>query len=619
MATRLKINGLFARAKKTTAIPFRDGLCFIQGTNSSGKSSLVRIIDYLFGSENRFIAEIKQNCEWVAADFNFGETRLLIERSVLDERAPIKIYSLDEMGNKISTALDVKPAQIEDKILAYLGIPKIRGYSDGVRANNVTFGNLWKMIYVDQTKGWNDIQGAQNIAYFPNLKQFVVEILLDLDKVRQYEIGVRRAAITKEIGLLTTEAANIEAFLEFFPDIPPKTKLQNLVSQLEARRVALEVDVESIKKDLASKTQHAEPIRLKREALRLSADKAREEISTINLRLQDILLAGNDLKSQLEKNRQLHQARKIFADIPVAHCPRCLSDLVGAQAIVGPADDCYVCGKPYRSVTDQNASFAQNLNLLADEQKEIDHLKTSYQREMDGKKKDLAALSGEFDVVTGELNKITSGAISPAMASFEENIRVLGDIKAEVSKATQSIAMWVECEKKRTRLADLAQQAETLRLQLQEITATSGDDQAKLDEFKKLVFGLLKRMGLKFNLVELGDGYVPLVDGKNYLADEGGSSEKVRIILAYYTALLELSLTRKTNFPSILIFDTPIQHELDPKDFSALCSYWKEIEEKNPGQFQIIATGNYFPVEVEYAIGDRHYDRNKGKYTIDLT
>lgn len=154
---------------------------------------------------------------------------------------------------------------------------------------------------------------------------------------------------------------------------------------------------------------------------------------------------------------------------------------------------------------------------------------------------------------------------------------------------------------------------------MKELSANSGDDQQKLQEFQQLVFGLLKRMGLIFNTVELNSDYSPLVDGKNYLADEGGSSEKVRIILAYYTALLELSLHRQTNFPGILLFDTPIQHELDPKDFKALCLYWKELEEKHPGKFQILVTGNYFPTEVDYAIGQRRYDRDSRKFTIDLT
>jgi predicted nucleic acid-binding Zn-ribbon protein len=618
MATRLKINRLLGHCKKTTEVPLRDGLCIIQGTNSSGKTSLIRIIDYLFGGESRFIAEIKQACQWVAADLNFGETRVLIERSVQEEKAPIKVYSLDESGNRTSEALELKPAQIEDTLLAHLGIPKVRSYTDSTRANNITFGNLWKMMYVDQKKGWSDIQGSQETAYNPKLKQFVIEVLLDLDRVRQYEIGVQKTEIQKQIALLSTEAANIQSFLSYFPDIPRKPELEKRLKKLEARREELEAAVAKIKQDLTSKTQYAEPIREKREQIRASAGDVRDDIAAIDLRLQDILLASNDLKTQLEKNRQLHQARKIFADIPVEHCPRCLSELEAAR-IAAHSEQCYVCGKPYRSAHDENASFAQNLHLLADEQKEIEHLKATYQEELDGKRKELAKLSGEFEQVSGQLNLITSDAISPAMETFEENMRVLGDVKGEISQAQHSIKMWVECEKKQSRLLDLKKEAEQLKLKLKELSAKSSNDQAKVDEFQQLIYGLLKRMGLQFQKVEIGSDYVPVVDGKNYLADGGGSSEKVRIILAFYTALLELSLRRPTNFPGILIFDTPIQHELDPKDFKELCLYWKELEEQHPGKFQILVTGNYFPSEVDYAVGDRRYDRDKGKYTIDLS
>lgn len=200
-----------------------------------------------------------------------------------------------------------------------------------------------------------------------------------------------------------------------------------------------------------------------------------------------------------------------------------------------------------------------------------------------------------------------------------ESPRVLSDVKGEIAKDSQSIKLWVECESKRERLAKLKEDAEAMRLKLKGLVSNSGGDKAKLDEFQKLIFGLLKRMGLNFKKVELDTDYMPVIDGKNFLADEGGSSEKVRIILAYYTALLELSLKHTTNFPGILIFDTPIQHELDLKDFDALCLYWKELEALHPGKFQILVTGKHFPKDVDYAIDSRRYDRDKGKFTIDLS
>lgn len=617
MANRLKINRLLAKSKKISEIPLRDGLCAVQGANSSGKTSLIRIIDYLLGGENHFISEIKQSCHWVAADINLGTTRVLIERSVQDDKASIRICSLNDVGNRKSEALELRPSQIEDTILERLNIPKVRVFTESVRAHNVTFGSLWKMMCVEQKKGWSDIQGAQETAYSPRLKQFVFEILLNLDRVRQYEVGVQRAEIQKQVNLLTAEANNIESFLNYLPDIPSKSKLEQQAKELSERKQKLEAEIAGIKQDLSKKTQHAEPIRENRDRLRTMVEAVKNEIATIELRLQDIILSANDIKSQLEKNRQLHQARKVFADIPVGRCPRCLSELDGQSKVAQP-EHCYVCGKPYRDASDENEAFVQNLHLLADEQKEIEHLQATYQNELREKQQELVKLSVDFDKISGELNHITGSAISPAMESFEENMRVLGDVNADLSKTSQSLRMWEACDKKQSRLAMLKQQALDLKLKLNELSTHTDDDQKKLKAFQQLVFGLLKRMGLRFVVVELNNDYIPVVDGKNYLADEGGSSEKVRIILAYYTALLELSLQYSTNFPGILIFDTPIQHELDPKDFKALCLYWKELEEKNPGKFQILVTGNYFPQEVDYAIEGRRYDRDKRKFTIDL-
>lgn len=620
MANRLKVNKLLAQCNKLSEIPLRDGLCAVQGENSCGKSSLMRIMDYIFGGENRFIKEIKQACLWVAADLSLGTNRVLIERSVQDSKAPIKLYALDESGNKTSAALELKgSAGVSDSLLAYLGIPQVRVYTDSTRAPQITFRSLWKMIYVDQSEGWGHIQGGQDTTFTPRIKQFVLEILMDLEKVRQYELGVQKAQLQKEIGLLKTEAANIESFLKYFPDLPPKDKLEKRIQGLEERRVQLEAEIQRIKLDLTAKTQYAEPLRTKRDQARSAAEKMSGEIETIGLKLHDILLVANDLKTQMEKNRQLHQARKIFADIPVEHCPRCLSEIEAARIAAAGVDRCYVCEKPYRDIKDENAAFAQNLHLLADEQKEMEHLKATYQKELDEKKTNLTGLVANFERISAELNQITGDAISPAMQAFEENMRTLSDVNGDIAKDSQSIKMWVECENKRSRHTKLKKDAEVLKLKLKGLVSSSDGDKIKLEEFQKLIFGLLKRMGLIFTNLKLDGDYMPVVDGKNFLADEGGSSEKVRIILAYYTALLELSLQKQTNFPGLLIFDTPLQHELDIKDFDALCLYWKELEALHPSKFQILVTGKHFPHAVDYAIEDRRFDREKGKFTIDLS
>jgi hypothetical protein len=63
------------------------------------------------------------------------------------------------------------------------------------------------------------------------------------------------------------------------------------------------------------------------------------------------------------------------------------------------------------------------------------------------------------------------------------------------------------------------------------------------------------------------------------LTDRRGpsGSSRLRVILAYHAALLEVSLTLEGAHPPLLLFDAPKTHELDPADFVAYVAELRKV------------------------------------------
>jgi hypothetical protein len=116
-------------------------------------------------------------------------------------------------------------------------------------------------------------------------------------------------------------------------------------------------------------------------------------------------------------------------------------------------------------------------------------------------------------------------------------------------------------------------------------------------------------LNLEEKLVGFDELYTPLFEDGKILLKAGrediNKSKGAKVILGYYTAVLEYSLLYGSIFPKLLILDTPHQDDLDMTIFAKILAYWNTLSHyKKP--FQIIVTGSEFPPNSGRILGEFH-------------
>ena len=94
MKKRIKIDSLtLIGTRKNYTVTFRDGFNLISGHTSTGKTSILEMIDYALGAKShKSYIEIGSACSHVELIFWIGTERFKIRRELFNFTAPVVIY-----------------------------------------------------------------------------------------------------------------------------------------------------------------------------------------------------------------------------------------------------------------------------------------------------------------------------------------------------------------------------------------------------------------------------------------------------------------------------------------------------------------------------------------------
>jgi DNA repair exonuclease SbcCD ATPase subunit len=110
--------------KKNYEVKFKEGLNFISGPTSTGKSSILEMINYALGSDgHKNYIEIKKSCTDVELELCIGSKQIKISRPLFDFSRPVKVFEWDsENGEyyKRFKLLDVDVPSNENSLSKFL-------------------------------------------------------------------------------------------------------------------------------------------------------------------------------------------------------------------------------------------------------------------------------------------------------------------------------------------------------------------------------------------------------------------------------------------------------------------------------------------------------------------
>lgn len=615
---------------------FGNGLNIIRGNNSSGKSTLLNVLLYSLGMEEIIGGRgLKALPYTLTSHLLDGQDRHEIINSSVDievQNRQGKVLTFrrsiksDEKSHKLVEVIDgsyltnnetqfsSKPTYLHDKGSAqrenigffkvleeFLGLdlPEVPGTQ--TKEIKLYLQTLFSAFFVEQKRGWTDY--IANTPYFGirNVKNKVIEFLLDLEVFendrRRNELNIELAEINqkwesekykiklvKDRHNLTISGIASKPTVDFDKNIisiykisgSSELKLSQYVSELISR-------IEAIK------TKQHEGLRTAPEGVVVKVEMTVSKISRLTS-LYESLVSERQLNKTLIGEYEANK-ENLSKDLDDNKTAKKLRDMGGTYQLKVADDKCPTCHQPVDDsllLADthvQPMNIDQNITYLDKQIRMLDKYILGIKSTIEKQNRQLSQIKTnitENQATIIALKKDISSYNEVSEAELRQQIRIEDDL-SQIDNIEDEVAELIE--------ALVALSAEFKENKLSRATLPksylSGSDRAKLAKLQETFKRLAKKFGYRSantDEIKINDEtFLPFLsdillrevapekpeestghsskDDKDIKADSS-ASDFVRLIWAYLLSIYEASESKGGNHIGLIAFDEPGQHSM---------------------------------------------------------
>ncbi|MEJ9255698.1 AAA family ATPase [Bacillus wiedmannii] len=571
--------------RKNYEVKFKNGLNFISGPMSTGKSSIVEMINYAFGSEkhNAYI-EIKNSCKEVELEFFIGENKYKIVRPLFDFSRPVKLYKWIEGVGDFSNDFELLPIDSpanENSLSAFL--LEEMGLSNITVANQTfSFRDLFKYCYVKQStidsenllkeKDWgSSIKRRPTFEIIFNIyNNLLGDLKQKLKEKRQY------------INTLVKKREGVLEFLKEIKILDGKDYLEErerLTKHLSEKRNKL-IEIKASGKHDDELTMYLEDTIAK---IKEQIIKVEKDIHDKERYLEKLMLLRNQYSSEIQKIEFILEGALILNNYKFEVCPSCLN------AIEEKAG-CDLCGSELKDLSQEETKvFKNEISRIRRKFNSLTSFIEAQEKSLSNRKEEKMDYKKQLQLKQRELDYLRNAYISPFIEQIEQLNYEIGNICNDIERLEHNFAIKIRVSKINEKIVDEEKLYNNLNdriTNLQKDTITKAD---VIENLSALFAGILK----EFTFPKLNDAYIkesnylPYVRGIKY--DELGSGGAITMTTMAYFLSIALLDTNNKNHPGLLIIDSPRKNLgaddddefKDEEIFNAIIKYFISITDKD--------------------------------------
>ncbi len=589
--------------EKDYEFDFKMGLNFISGPTSTGKTTILELIDYALGADkHKSYIEVGSKCTDVELEIILEGTLYRIKRTLFEFTLPVLVEIFDDESQKFlqfgifSVDDPSNEKSLSNFLLSKLGL-------SGVKISNQTFSfrDLFKYSYLKQTKiDSEDMLSEKNWPVF-NKEKATFEIIFNFYDTL---LGELKATLKKKQEELKEEKLKYEGIDDFLKD----SGIENFES-VRLRRVEIEEHISELNKVLLNNKELVEKQTSKSEVNNLSKatlDKKKaqkehmEDLQDQDQYIQKLRLLFNQYENDIEKIDATIMGIKEINKYGFVLCPNCLKPI---ENHIGHGD-CSLCGGNMEDLVENTLVLKNDRKNIVRKKNELDkHILF----EVDRRRK----ISKEIDVLSQEilqeerlLNELTEKYVNPFVSEISLINMNLGKYYKELDELDDSLRFIKELNRLALLLMDKGKEVSSLREQIEE-QAVLNDKSVVMEnlsiKFEEIlrIFRFPKLEGAYIN----SKNYLPYVRGRKY-NDLGSLGAVTLITMAYYLSILVENTNNQGNHLNLLMIDTPrknlgisssSEEFQDEEIYNSIIRYFIELDEEFPDQIQLIVINNGYP------------------------
>lgn len=600
---------------------FHGGVNVIRGQNSSGKSTISNFIFYVLGGDyNNWTTEALK-CRDVIAEIEVNGAVITLKRHITEGGLqPMSIFwNSYEKSKNDSINWQTFPykqttntASFTNVIFNALTFPEVKSEND----SNITLHQILRLLYIDQDTPTQSLFRFERFD-LPLTRQAISEVLLGVYDDTLYG---QRLAYRNAVKENDEKKKQFESINKVFGQSGAATNIGSVQKEIEAAQAELKnIDKAIIELRQKSIIRTTTRTATNSEKIQTELIPVKNQISVIKTKINQYEIEISDSKqfvATLEKRvgelKNSLLTRKVLGELPLTHCPQCLSLLENHVA----EGHCFLCKQPLAEEGEKASAkrLKQEMELQIKESKSL----------LEDKERAFVELIGELPVYEQKarvLQKQLDISIEASLTTRDERIDGLliskGGVEKKIEYLTQQIKAVEMLELLKRELAELAALTEKLKLEINQKEEQQKQKlQTALQKIREYTLFILRndldrqeefRAGRIVEIDFQKDAYS--LDGGNNFSASSKIYFKNAVLFSIFFASLELNFFRYPRFILCDNMEDKGMEKIRTQNFQNLIT---SMSERFGKDHQIIFTTSMIADELNdtpYCVGE-NYDRN---------
>lgn len=625
MKVRIKLDSLtLIGARKNYSIRFRGGFNLISGPTSTGKTSILEMIDYALGAKNhKSYIEIGSSCSHVELVLYIGIKKYRIRRQLFDFKAPALVEDWNEekqrflFYNRFEIDIPSNPKSLSAFLIEKAGLANI-----SISGQTFSFRDLYKYCYIKQTEIDNeDILGEK--SWEKNFKRKATfEIMFNIYNEALEEFRSSLEKKRDEAKELSIRLEGIQDFLKNV-EIEDAARCAKIEASLKQEIGDLQHKLSAAKADKGVNSAESMALRKEIDELKTKFETVQEEKTSQSQYLNKLHLLYNQYISEIEKKELAIEGYISFNKFEFQFCPNCLRPIKKSDSL----EACCLCGGEKSADSSEMILLKKDILTLRRKSNQLLKFIEVEDCKYDEILRKGNALKSQLYEAELELQQLSKDYINPQIEQIEYLNYEIGKKNRLLFELQKNLKMFEEVDRYCQLIADKETSIQHLRNSIKKLTQNALTKDELISQLSMVFEETLRA----FQYPKLSSAYIdeknylPYVRGRKY--DDIGSLAGVTLItVAYYVTLLLVGMNEHFSHPSLLIIDSPrknlgaqaLKNEADEfkdeKIFNATITHLYEISEHYKDHIQVIIVNNGHPdfIPSECIVAEFDSDQRNG-------
>lgn len=536
-------------------LSFCTGINIIEGEMYSGKSLVLKLIDYLLGKDKSIKSnvqkELKLYCEKALLEITLLGQTITVERNLWKDTNKVFIYfcNVDNIINYSPRVLDIN--KYNRFLLEKLDIPihkvmKHKQHSKERTIEHISFRDLNRYMYVDQHFLGTHSFMKYSDGIIKKKNNLIFDVIFDFIEFDDENILNEIKDLMNKIEVTKTQINGLESYI-YEMDVKTKVDLQNLYNEYLNEIEWYIKEKSNILSNINSRENKTEKLYA----------KTKSKIIEIEEQISDIDIKQNGLELELDsRNQLLYEYLRELKELNAT------SESYNLLSKSEHKHTCPLCRGEVKYDFDSNVNeksiikIENNLNYKI---QMINNMIAKISNKSDDLENEKVVLNEDLEILKKALEVYKNNIDTPYLSEIEAINLIIIKKNKSLSDINENIKIINKIEEKSLDILTKEKQLEKLNKKLKKLKISQDDKKITIDNLSEIYRNILIDLKLTVNKISTYidyNNYMPYYNGANMLEHESGGI-LVCIQIAYLSAILEYKkINHLVKHPGMIMLDT---------------------------------------------------------------